>query len=285
MRDALDFNRRRHLPYHLTEADYHLGLCSLNVGIWEAAREVHSCDTEVHTNLPPSDPGQLWRTHLDLWRISTEKDCQLRQKYFSTPTSNASSDHVFTPISLTLWHISALTLQAPVQLLKGQGCCFNCRTGTAMTKQKNRSRLRTWVTSRDARAAVWNAAQIARIVARESATTPAPSTRLSLNPLAVPGLLKSAIVTISYAYHTRTCPVCTGGPPVDLVDLFDAKDEDERLLRWKETGEGLATWSPSGISVCECKVPALVTWFRSALAVDKSAEMEIMSFLGGLRDR
>ena len=32
MRDALDLNRRRHLPYHLTEADCHLTLCFLQVG-------------------------------------------------------------------------------------------------------------------------------------------------------------------------------------------------------------------------------------------------------------
>ena len=58
-----------------------------------------------------------------------------------------------------------------------------------------------------------------------------------------------------------------------------------RLVTWKERGEGLATWSPAGISVCECKVAELVAWFRRALSVDKSAETEFMAFVGGLRDR
>lgn len=283
MRDALDFNRRRHLPCQLTEADYHLGLCSLQVGIWEAARDVHSCEGDELVPNPSSwDPSQLWRTHLNLWRLSTEEDCKLRQNYFSTPPS--STDHLLTGLSLTMWHVSALTLLAPFQLLQGQGCCYNCRAGTAVTKQKNKSRLRAWVASPQARNSVWNAAQISRIVARESAT-PMPTTRLLLNPLAMSGVLKSAIVTCTYAYHTRACPVCTGGPPVDLVDIFAERDENERLVKWKDQGAGLATWSASGISVCSCKLGALVAWFRKALAIDKVAEKELMSFLGGLRDR
>lgn len=280
MRDTLDFNRRRHLPYHLTEADYHLSLCSLQVGTWEAAREAHSCESdELDTNSIPRDPVQLWRTHLDLWRVSTENDCLLRQNYFSASTSSA--DQIFPPLSLIHWHISALTFHAPLKLLQGQGCCFKCRPGTAMTTRKNKECLRAWVSSPHARTAVWNAAQISRVVAHES-TSAKPTPRLLLNPLAIPGVLKSAIVTCSYAYHSRACPKCTGGPPIDLVDLFDAKDEDVRLVKWKEQGEGLADWSPLGIPVCECKVMALATWFRGALARDKGAEMELMVFLRGL---
>ena len=153
VRDALDFNRRHHLPYHLTEADYHLSLCSLQVGIWEATREAHSCESdELVTKSTPRDPVQLWCTHLDLWRVSTENDCLLRQNYFSASTSSA--DHIFSPLSLILWHISALTLHAPLKLLQGQGCCFKCRPGTAMTTQKTRARLRAWTASPYARTAV-----------------------------------------------------------------------------------------------------------------------------------
>src|SRR5947209_6462624 len=57
MRDALDMNRRHQLPCHLTEADYHLGLCSLQVGTWEAAHEAHSCEAdELVTNPKPKEP-------------------------------------------------------------------------------------------------------------------------------------------------------------------------------------------------------------------------------------
>ena len=67
-----------------------------------------------------------------------------------------------------------------------------------------------------------------------------------------------------------------------MVDLFVTKDEDVKLVKWQEQGEGLATWGPSGIPVCECQVIALATWFRGALAMDKGAEMELMLFLEGL---
>lgn len=153
-----------------------------------------------------------------------------------------------------------------------------------MITGQNKVRLRAWIRSPHARTAVWNAAQISRVVAQES-TSPTPSTpttSLLLNPLAIHGVLKSAIVTCLYAYHTHACPVCTRGPLIDSIDVFRAKDEDVELTKWKEQGKGLATWGPSGIQVCECKVVALATWFREALARDKGAEMELMLFLGGL---
>jgi len=280
MRDTLDLDRRSHLPYHLTEVDYHFGLCSLQVGIWEASRELHSCESdELVTNSTSRDAVQLWRTHLDLWRASTEKNCLLRQNYFS---ASASSADVFSPLSLTLWHLSALTLHAPLKLLQGQDCCFKCRTSTSMTKQNNKACIRAWSRSPDARTAVWNAAQICRVVARES-SSPTSTTRLSLNPLAISGILKAAIVTCSYAYHTRACPTCTGGPPIDLVDLCSAKDEDAKLVKWKEHGEGLGDWDPlRQTPVCECKIMALAACFRGLLSKDKAAEVKFMAFFRGL---
>ncbi|KAL9133865.1 MAG: hypothetical protein Q9175_004957 [Cornicularia normoerica] len=236
IRDALGFDRGRHLPYHLTVADYHLGLCSLQVGTWEATREAHSCESdELDTNSKPRDTVQLWNTHLDLWRASTEKDCVLRQNYFSASASN--SDPIFSHLSIILWHISVLTLHAPLKFLQGQDCCFKCRPSTAMTTRKNKTRLRIWIASLHARTAVWNAAQISRVVALESTSAKATAS-LSLNSLAIHGVLNSAIVTCSYAYHTRACPLCTGDPPVDLINLFDAMDEDVTLVKWKEQGWG-----------------------------------------------
>ena len=55
-----------------------------------------------------------------------------------------------------------------------------------------------------------------------------------------------------------------------------------KLVKWKEQGQGLATWAPGVIPICECKVKVLAMWFRRALAMDKGAEMELMSFLKGL---
>jgi len=280
MRDTLDIRRQHNLP-QLTDVDYHLILCSFLTGLWETTREAHSCESvEFITSPTAEDPIKRWRTHLDHWRVSTEKDCLLRQSYFSA--SAPISDHILFPLSLILWHSSAITLYVPLKLLQGHGCCFNCRIGTAMTMQKNKARLRVWMESPYARIAVWNAAQISRVIKQELANSKSKS-RLKLNALAVYALLKSAMVTCSYAYHTRVCPRCNGGPPIDLVDIFGAKDEDERLVKWQDRGEGLASWGGLfGPSVCECKFMELANWFREALASDKGVEMEFIAFLKGL---
>lgn len=280
VRDALDDECRQQLPFHLAEIDYHLGLCSFQAGIWETAREAHSCGfDELISNSRPRDHVVKWRSQLDLWRAKMEKDCQLWQNYFSASTKSA--DYKCAPLSVILWHYSALALHAPLKLLQGQGCCFKCRSGTPGATRKNKARHRGWIESSCARIAVWNAAQIAKVVALEF-TNVTSTTRLRLNPLAIAGLLKSAIVVCSYAFHTRACPTCTGGPPIDLVYLFDAADDNERLVKWKEHGEGLADWEPLSAPVCRCKVSQLANWFLGLLAKEKNAEAEFRSFLHGL---
>ncbi|KAL8768135.1 MAG: hypothetical protein Q9209_005526 [Squamulea sp. 1 TL-2023] len=280
MRDALDQGSRHQRPYPLTEIDYHLGLCSFQAGIWETAREAHSCDfDELIASSRPRDHVVKWRSHLDLWRANMENDCQLWQNYFSASTKSA--DHKCAPLSIILWHYSALILHAPLKLLQGQGCCYKCRSGTSGATGKNKARYRGWLESSCARIAVWHAAQIVKVVAMEFANATF-ATRLRLNPLAIAGLLKSAMVVCSYAFHTKACPVCTNGPPIDLVYLFDASEDDERLVRWKEHGEGLADWGPLAAPVCRCKVPQLANWFLGPLAKDKSAEAEFRAFLDGL---
>ncbi len=278
VRDALDHAYRHQLHYHLTEIDYHLSLCSFQAGIWETAHEAHSCDSDE----PYSRPGGhvvKWCSILDLWRANVENDCQLWQNYFSASTQSA--DHNCAPLSLILWHYSALILHAPLKLLQGQGCCFKCRSGTSGTTGKSKARIRGWIESSCARTAVWNAAQIVKVVALEFANATS-ATRLRLNPLAIAGLLKSAIVVCSFAFYTRACPVCTGGPPLDLVYLFDAADDNERLVKWKEHGDGLADWGPLSAPVCRCKVSNLADWFLRALAKEKNAEAAFKVFLNGL---
>ncbi|KAL8846240.1 MAG: hypothetical protein Q9221_008653 [Calogaya cf. arnoldii] len=280
VRDALDHGFPQRLPYHLAEIDYHLGLCSFQAGIWETACEAHSCDSdELIANSRPRDHVVGWRSHLDVLRANMENDCQLWQNYFSASTKSA--DHNCAPLSIILWHYSTLILHAPLKLLQGQGCCFKCRSGTSSAARKNKARYRGWIESSCARIAVWNSAQIVKVVALEFAHATS-ATRLRLNPLAIAGLLKSAMVVCSYAFHTRVCPVCTGGPPVDPVCLFDAAEDDERLMKWKEHGEGLAQWGPLAEPVCRCKLPQLSNWFLVPLAKEKSAEAEFRTFLDHL---
>jgi hypothetical protein len=281
MRDALDFNRERLPIFHLTQSDYHLGLCSLQVGTWGAAREAFCCcdPDELVTTSTTQNSIQLWRTQLNLWRTRMENDCQHHNNQF--PISPQSDDHIFFLLNVILWHISALTIHAPLKLLQSQGCCFKCRPGTGtISTRKTKARLSAWLASPHPRDAVWNAAQICRIVAGKSTDT-TPSTRLLLNPLAISGILKSAVATCSYAYYTRGCAECTGQPR-DMLDLFSAKEDDEKFVGWKEKGEGMATWGPDGILICQCKFNILANWFRRALARDKGAERELMSFLDGL---
>ena len=264
MRDALDIHHRRHPPCRLTEADYHLGLCSFQVGTWEAAHKAHGCESdELVTDVLPREHVQDWRTQLDLWLARMETDCQLRRNYFHAAAFTSGDDHnVFAPLSLLLWHLLNLTLFAPLKFIQGQ----SYTDGGFVHKHK--ARLREWVTSVCARTAVWNAAQICRVVARETSTP----TRLALNPLAIPGVLKSAIITCSYANETRACPACTtgaSGSPAPPIDLFHTEREDARLAQWKEHGGALATWGPAAVPLCICHILELAGWFRAALGRDR----------------
>ncbi len=69
---------------------------------------------------------------------------------------------------------------------------------------------------------------------------------------------------------------------MDLVHLFDAADDNERLVKWKEHGEGLADWRPLSAPVCRCKLSLLADWFLQTLAREKNAEAEFRAFLEGL---
>lgn len=270
MRDALDIMHGRHLPGYLTEEDYHLGLCSYQAGTWEAAHRAHSSESdELITNALPRDHVQIWRNQLDFWHSSLKSSHQPNPKYSGT-TFGSDVNNVFTPLTLILWHLLSLTLYAPLIFLRGQ-----CSTDRITPKDK--ARLHDWVASSCARMAVRNAAQICQVIEEES-SSPGATTRLLLNPLVIPGILKSAIVITLYAHHSLTCSKCTGMSPVDSVDLFNANDEDTRLVNWIEHG-GLATWGPSEISICRCSVLELSDWFRCTVRESKRAELEILAFI------
>ncbi|KAL8662421.1 MAG: hypothetical protein Q9202_004742 [Teloschistes flavicans] len=275
MSDLLDTSQQLHVRYRLTEADYHLTLCAFQVSIWQVACEAHSCDRNDASMYTSIDACSKC---LHAWWVNMEKDCLLRRQYFS---ASATPSHTPFPLSLILWHLSALRLHAPTRLLRGRGCCAECRAGTAAATQRNRAHLRAWAISTNARIAVWNAAQICRIYMRESDRSTSAG-RLLFGALVNQALLRSAIVICAFAFHTRACPICTGGPPIDLVDIFSAPDDDDRLVRWKEKGEGLADWAPLSIPVCQCRVGQLAKYLRQELAKNQWLDREFMSFLSGL---
>jgi hypothetical protein len=289
MRDALldstDTPGLSNVPYRLNSADYHLGLCALQGGIWEAAREAHSAASdEIVTKLEPGSPIRLWRSHLlDWWTRMLE-----------TITSPTNPDAVLTPLTFTLWHISAIRMHAPVTLLRVHSALLHQGYGggglnpAAAGVHKPKAHLHRWLASLCPRSAVWSAAQIARLLTAEIEDAPGASLpsarRLLLNPLAVPGLLMSAIVTCSYASQTLACPNCLPGSAVhtSAVDVFVGGDEDQGLARWKQFGEGWAVWGASGIAICRCQLAALGEWFLRALARDQGAQREFESFFEGL---
>ncbi|KAL9585092.1 MAG: hypothetical protein Q9203_004399, partial [Teloschistes exilis] len=267
MSDLLDTNQQHHLHHRLTESDYHLTLCAFQVNVWEVACEAHSCERDEASRYEATDACSK---RLDKWCANMEKDCLLRRRYFSG--SAVGPDTPF-PLTLILWHLSAFALHAPMRLLQGQGCCSGCRAGTATAIQKNRAHIRAWAITSSARIAVWHATQICRICMRESPRSTSAG-RLLYNSLVDQALLRSAIVICAFACYTRACPICTGGPPIDLVDIFGAPDDDDRLVRWKETGEGLADWVPLSIPVCQCRVAQLARYLRPELAKDQGIDRE-----------
>jgi hypothetical protein len=176
-----------HLPYRLNRMDYHLGLCALQSGVWEAAREAHSAASDdIVTKLSPGAPLDVWRAHLKRWCTKMVEDCHQHDPTFPStplppppppPTTTTSTcatgpDAALTPLTLTLWHISVIKMHAPLTLLRIQGhfvhgpaAALNPAAAAAMAAvQKPRARLRKWMASPCPRTAVWSAAQIARVV-------------------------------------------------------------------------------------------------------------------------
>lgn len=285
------------LPYRLTKDDFHLSLCALQGGVWEAAREAHSSATgELDLKLAPGDPIQTWRSHLNCWRASMERDTALRRVYFSGPRPDPSNGRdmnrdVLSPLTLLLWHMSSLKMHAPLSLLQTSNHQYHARGRGSRAVMPTRSpevRLRTWMQSPCPRIAAWSAAQIMRVVMRERerASDPSAASKASdtvLNPLAVPGILMSAVVACSYAHHTRACACCTGSSlPVNVVDLWEANDDDAGLIGWRGEGRGQGIWGPSGIILCRCRLADLAAWFCAALGSDEGSKTEFLTFFRAL---
>ncbi|KAF2964793.1 hypothetical protein GQX73_g8777 [Xylaria multiplex] len=205
----------------------------------------------------------------------TKMDYQFRKEYFTARGDNMS------PQTLLLWHMTSLKLHGPPDLWGLQERYYKLNTHPEPRPQAS---LLAWQNSNIARIALWHSAQIARIVSSEFALE--QSTRVRINPLLIPALLMSAVVVCGYAYHTRLCPLCTGGGPIDLVNVFGAPDDCDRLARWLEEGKELVNWGLDvfvGFPVCQCRIAVLSKWFRELLARDEQADASLVSFLDELK--
>ncbi|KAI1427974.1 hypothetical protein F5Y12DRAFT_99760 [Xylaria sp. FL1777] len=273
--DLFGAPRQNALAPPWTKMDYHFTLCAIQSGAWEASHQgLRTVPDDIHSRTHPQDLRTVWRDYLNAWASNLEQDCQ---DYFKGPR-----DDDMTPQTLLLWHMATLKLHAPPDLWGLQQRYYKFGTPPEVESQPS---LRPWQPSKIARTAVWHSAQIARIVSSECAMANA-TTRLRLNPLLIPALLMAAVVVCGYAYHTRACPLCTGGGPIDLVNVFEAREDCERIPPWLEEGAGLANWGMDvfvGFPVCQCSVLLLSDWFREFLARDTQADAALVLFLDELK--
>ncbi|OTA66016.1 hypothetical protein K449DRAFT_420692 [Hypoxylon sp. EC38] len=324
MRDALNPARRGNLPYSLTDIDYHLSTCATQTHIWEAAREAHSSmSDEIAQPIDPRTFVDPAHPHLMLWRDKRKEDCKLREMYFSG--SLTGTEHLLGPHSFTLMYISTLKLHAPLNAMRIKGHYYKSRPGSTIPTRKPLAHIHQWISTGCPRVALWNAAQICRIFTIESTRSnpdsdsernagPSSRARLRLNPLLIPGVLMSAIVTCSYARRERSCMNCRAAdsntnpnthsstntitphpnpnPSCSLstataeeaVDLFGLGDHDPKLNQWTQHGVGVPYWGGRNvwISVCQCRLQDIAAWFHDAFSEDQGAEMEFVVFLAEL---
>ncbi|KAI1412769.1 hypothetical protein F5Y13DRAFT_162650 [Hypoxylon sp. FL1857] len=315
MRDALDPARRGNLPYCLTDIDYHLSICATQPDIWAAAREAHSSmSDEIVEEIDPQTFVDLAHPHLMLWRDELKEDCDIRVIYFSGLL--AGVEHLLGPHTFTLGYVANLKLHAPLNSMRIKGHYYKSRPASTIPTRKPGAHLRKWISTGCPRQALWYAAQICRIFVIESTRTdseagggPSARARLKLNPLLVPGVLMSAIMTCSYARRERSCASCrvagantnsnastpntasnssssssTAAAEEEAIDLFALGDHNPVLKKWTWSGIGVPYWggSHARIPVCQCRLQDIASWFREAFAVDERAEMEFVIFLAEL---
>ncbi|RYC65796.1 hypothetical protein CHU98_g482 [Xylaria longipes] len=276
--DLFGVSRQNVLASPWTKMDYHFILCAIQSGAWEACHyALRTVPDDIHSRTHPQDLRNICREYLTTWMSGLENDCQ---DYF---TQSRGDD--MSPQTLLLWHMTALKLQAPPDLWELQGRYYKLRPANTPPRQEPYPSMRPWQASKIARVAVWHSAQISRIVSSELALVNL-TTRVRLNPLLIPALLMAATVTLGYSSQTRVCPNCTGGGPVDIVNVFAAPKDCERLERWLEEGAGLANWGIhvfTGLPACRCSVIKMSKWFRELLARDEQADAALVLFLNELQ--
>lgn len=286
MRDILENGKQDDTPYQLDVICCHLGLCALRSGVWEAAREAHSSGTdELSTKFEPGNPILEWRHKVTSWRNRMEEDCSLQKDYFASATTGTGSTHPCAAVSLILAHLYYIHMHAPLNILR-TATSYNDRdleVARRMRIGESKRRLRKWMASPCSRIALWNAAQISRVIEHELSGK-SNTAAFGQNPLAIPGLLTSAIVVCFVANLTSACSLCTGDSDVNQpMDLFGAHEDTDELKKWRETGNGLVSWGPSGIVICRCKTQDLMRCFHTHLSGDAAAEAELLAFVDSLQ--
>ncbi|KAI0485512.1 hypothetical protein F4859DRAFT_502820 [Xylaria cf. heliscus] len=281
--DLFGAPRQNALASPWTKMDYHFILCAIQSGAWEACHQaLRTVSEDIHSRTNPQDLRDIWREYLTTWMSGLENDCQilLRRDYFTNPHGDDMS-----PQTLLLWHMTMLKILAPHDFWETQGRYYNFRLVSILAGKKPHPSIRPWQSSKVGRTAVWHSAQISRIVSTEFARE-GSAARVRLNPLLVPALLMAATVALVYTSYARVCPLCTGGPPINLVNVFMAPNECERLEKWLDEDEGLTNWGVNifhVLPVCQCSVPKMSKWFRDLLARDEQADAALVRFLTELK--
>ncbi|KAK4175077.1 fungal-specific transcription factor domain-containing protein [Triangularia setosa] len=269
--------------------NHHLTLCALQAPIWEASAFSTDMDLSLLSN--PNSPVRTARTHLERWhRRFGAADPNIIHP-FDIPD-------VIEPLSQTLFHISKITMHAPLSLLRIHSAAPSGKHREVDT-EKVAAKLGIWRASPCPRMAISSCAEICQLLSRDALCFASAgihgSRRDKLDPLATPALLMAAIVACSYAAGVGQidgggCPSCTPGPEHEqggCVDVFARKcpKSQQRVKDWEESGIGWPTWGATGIILCRCGLDKLGEWFLQdwLLGRDVVAKREFVAFMAGLK--
>ncbi|KAK4654995.1 hypothetical protein QC762_405630 [Podospora pseudocomata] len=265
----------------LSPMDHHLTLCALQNPIWEAS--AFATDMEISLLSIPNSPVFAARTHLDRWRARLEAQTQQAFQY-----------DVIEEITWTLFHMSKITMHAPLPLLRIHSAAPSGKHRDVDT-EKVATKLGIWRGSPCPRMGVISCAEICQLLSRNPFEFDSNARRDKLNPLATPALLMAAIAVCSYAAGVGQkqgggCPACLPGLEHEqggCVDIFAGKcpQSQERVKEWEATGRGWPVWGSSGIVLCRCGFDRLGEWFQqeTVLGRDETAKRELVAFVEGLK--
>ncbi|KAK0673134.1 fungal-specific transcription factor domain-containing protein [Cercophora samala] len=271
----------------LSPMDHHLTLCALQNPIWEAS--AFARDMEISLLSIPNSPVFAARVHLDRWYARLQAQTASQQSF---------QYDVIEEITWTLFHMSKITMHAPLPLLRIHSAAPSGKHRDVDT-EKVATKLGIWRGSPCPRMGVISCAEICQLLSRDpftfDGTSVGNSRRDKLNPLATPALLMAAIAVCSYAAGVGQkqgggCPSCLPGMEHEqggCVDIFAGKCPmaQERVKEWEATGRGWPVWGPSGIVLCRCGIDRLGEWFHqdAVLGRDETAKREFVAFVEGLK--
>ena len=177
MRDSMLTHGRSNLTLPLNEDDFHLILCGMQTGFWEAAHEYRcSFCCNRHNETGALDPilsdfknaaAQrtyfTWREQLSGWQY-VKNEVAFATSNTHAPQQDQRQQQLIATQSTLLFHVSQIALHANLRLLQGSGCCSRCAASSShRATDQAAAEIRRWSQSCDARIAVYSAGRLCNI--------------------------------------------------------------------------------------------------------------------------